>query len=73
MTHDASVGVSQPPDLTGKALLSYGLFGLPLAMVAMPVYVQVPALYAGSFSLSLTLVGTILLVARLLEIGRAHV
>lgn len=67
MTHDASVGVSQPPDLTGKALLSYGLFGLPLAMVAMPVYVQVPALYAGSFGLSLTLVGTILLVARLLD------
>jgi len=67
MTHDASAGVSQPPDLTGKALLSYGLFGLPLAMVAMPVYVQAPALYAGSFGLSLTLVGTILLVARLLD------
>jgi Na+/melibiose symporter-like transporter len=67
MTDDTRVDVVHAPNLTGKALLSYGLFGLPLAMVAMPVYVQAPALYAGSFGLSLTLVGTILLVARLLD------
>ena len=67
MTHETSVDVINAPNLTSKALLSYGLFGLPLAMVAMPVYVQAPALYAGSFGLSLTLVGTILLVARLLD------
>ena len=67
MTHDTRVNHTQAPDLSGKALVSYGLFGLPLAMVAMPVYVQAPALYAGSFGLSLTLVGTILLVARLLD------
>lgn len=67
MTHETSVDVIHAPNLSVKALLSYGLFGLPLAMVAMPVYVQAPALYAGSFGLSLTLVGTILLVARLLD------
>ena len=67
MTHDTRVGESPTPELPSKALLTYGLFGLPLAMVAMPVYVQAPALYAGSFGLSLTLVGTILLVARLLD------
>ena len=67
MTHDTRVDVIQTDDLSVKGLMSYGLFGLPLAMVAMPVYVQAPALYAGSFGLSLTLVGTILLVARLLD------
>jgi hypothetical protein len=52
MTHDTRVDVTQGPDLSSKALVTYGLFGLPLAMVAMPVYVQAPALYAGSFGLS---------------------
>jgi hypothetical protein len=48
-------------------ILSYGLFGLPLALVALPVYVLVPPLYAGSLGLSLTTVGLVLLAARLLD------
>jgi Na+/melibiose symporter-like transporter len=48
-------------------VLSYGLFGLPLALVALPVYVLVPPLYAGSLGLSLTTVGLVLLAARLLD------
>ena len=50
-----------------KALLAYGLFGLPLALVALPVYVLVPQLYATRFGLSLSLIGAILLVARIFD------
>ena len=50
-----------------KALLAYGLFGLPLALVALPVYVLVPQLYATKFGLSLSLIGAILLVARIFD------
>jgi Na+/melibiose symporter-like transporter len=53
--------------LTFPALLSYGLFGLPLAMVALPIYVYVPHFYAERFGLSLTLVGGALLLARILD------
>lgn len=53
--------------LTRSQLLSYGLFGLPLALVALPVYVIVPQLYAGSLHLSLATVGAILLAARVLD------
>ena len=49
------------------SLFAYGLFGMPLAMVALPVYVYVPQLYAERFGLSLTLIGTALLLARLFD------
>lgn len=48
-------------------LLNYGLFGLPLALVALPIYVYVPQFYSARFGLSLTLIGTALLLARLLD------
>ena len=41
------------PRLTATALLAYGGFGLPLAMLALPVYVYLPQLYAERFGLSL--------------------
>jgi GPH family glycoside/pentoside/hexuronide:cation symporter len=53
--------------LTRAQLLSYGLFGLPLALVALPVYVMVPQLYAGSLGMPLAMVGAILLGARVLD------
>jgi GPH family glycoside/pentoside/hexuronide:cation symporter len=53
--------------LAFPALLSYGLFGLPLAMVALPIYVYVPQFYSGRFGLSLTLIGGALLIARILD------
>lgn len=46
--------------LSYPALLSYGLFGLPLALVALPIYVYVPQFYAARFGLSLTLIGAAL-------------
>ena len=53
--------------LTLARLLAYGLFGMPLAMVALPVYVYVPQLYAERFGLSLTLIGSALLIARVFD------
>lgn len=44
--------------------LAYGFMGLPLAFVALPVYVQLPGLYAG-FGLSLATIGAVLLAARI--------
>ena len=53
--------------LTFPALLSYGLFGFPLALVALPIYVYVPQFYAERFGLSLALIGGALLLARILD------
>lgn len=53
--------------LTAPAFLAYGLFGLPLALVALPVYVYVPQFYAERFGLSLTLIGAALLAARVFD------
>jgi len=53
--------------LSTSALLSYGLFGLPLALVALPIYVYVPQFYADKFGMSLTLIGSALLLARILD------
>lgn len=46
-------------------LLYYGAFGLPLAMVALPIYVYLPQFYAARAGLPLALVGALLLAARI--------
>lgn len=51
--------------LAGRPVVAYGIFGLPLAFVALPIYVHVPHLYSSAFGMSLALVGTVLLIARL--------
>lgn len=45
-------------------LLSYGMFGLPLAMVALPIYVYLPQFYAQRAGLPLAAIGAVLLAAR---------
>ncbi|MES3022347.1 MAG: MFS transporter [Pseudomonadota bacterium] len=50
--------------LTPAQLLAYGLFGLPLAMVALPIYVYLPQFYAERAGLPLALIGAVLLTAR---------
>ena len=45
-------------------LVSYGLLGMPLAMVALPIYVYLPTFYAERSGLSLALIGAALLAAR---------
>jgi GPH family glycoside/pentoside/hexuronide:cation symporter len=51
-------------------LLCYGAFGLPLAMVALPIYVYLPQFYAHRTGLSLAPIGAVLLAAR---VGAAFV
>ena len=46
-------------------LLCYGFFGLPLAMVALPIYVYLPQFYAERAGLPLALIGAVLLAARI--------
>jgi GPH family glycoside/pentoside/hexuronide:cation symporter len=45
-------------------LLAYGAFGLPLAMVALPIYVYLPQFYAARAGLPLGAIGAVLLAAR---------
>ena len=47
--------------------LRYGLLGLPLAFVALPLYVIVPNHYAREFGVPLALLGAVLLAARLFD------
>ena len=47
--------------------LSYGGLGLPLAFVALPLYVVLPNHYASVFGVPLALLGAVLLAARLLD------
>lgn len=68
MASNAVLGT--PPNraaLRLTALLAYGMFGLPLALVALPIYVYVPQFYAERFGLSLTMIGTALLIARIFD------
>jgi GPH family glycoside/pentoside/hexuronide:cation symporter len=45
-------------------LLAYGGFALPLAMVALPIYVYLPQFYAARAGLPLAAIGAVLLTAR---------
>lgn len=50
-------------------VIGYGFLGLPLAFAALPVYVHVPRFYAEVAQMDLTLLGILLLSARLLDAG----
>jgi Na+/melibiose symporter-like transporter len=63
--------------LAARDGLAYGLLGLPLAFVALPLYVQWPAHYAAHYGVPLASLGALLLAVRSLDavldpsIGRA--
>jgi GPH family glycoside/pentoside/hexuronide:cation symporter len=46
---------------------AYGLLALPLAFVALPMYVNVPHFYASQFAVPLSLLGAVLLCSRLVD------
>ncbi len=46
---------------------AYGLLALPLAFVALPMYVNVPHLYATQYAVPLSLLGVVLLLTRLID------
>ena len=47
--------------------VSYGGLGLPLAFVALPLYVVLPSHYATAYGMPLALLGALLLGARLVD------
>jgi len=55
------------PPITAAQGLRYGLLGLPLAFVALPLYVVLPNHYAREFGVPLATLGAVLLGARLLD------
>ncbi|HSI52021.1 MAG TPA: MFS transporter [Ideonella sp.] len=60
-----SLATAAAPPLPGwRAGLAYGGLGLPLAFVALPLYVVLPEHYARSFGVPLASLGALLLLAR---------
>ncbi len=59
--------MSTTAQLSRTDLFAYGLFGLPLALVALPIYVYVPQFYAEHFGMSLGAIGSALLAARMFD------
>ena len=50
-----------------STLAAYGLFGMPLAMAALPLYVHLPKFYGDHLGINLALLGSVLLVLRLAD------
>jgi Na+/melibiose symporter-like transporter len=50
-----------------KSSAAYGLLGLPLAFVALPVYVHLPNLYAQQYGMTLAALGAVLLLSRSID------
>ena len=59
--------MSQDATVTLRHGVSYGLLGLPLAFVALPLYVLLPNHYAREFGMPLATLGAVLLLARLFD------
>lgn len=60
--------MAQPANTAaGWAGLRYGAWGFPVAFLALPLYVQLPAHYAQQFGVSLSAIGALLLMARGLD------
>jgi len=66
-TTPAAPNPALPAPAPASAMAAYGLLGMPLAMAALPVYVQVPAYYASELGLALSATGAVLFAARLLD------
>ncbi|HEX4842720.1 MAG TPA: MFS transporter [Limnobacter sp.] len=58
---------SNTPRVSKRDLLNYGLLGWALGAVAVPIYIQVPYLYARVYEVPSAWVGVILLLSRLLD------
>lgn len=50
-----------------RQLLAYGVLALPLAWIALPLYVYMPKYYADHFGMSLEVIGMVLMMARLID------
>ena len=59
--------MSAPRPITHPQSMGYGLLALPLAFVALPMYVNLPHFYATQFAVPLTSLGAVLLFSRLID------
>ena len=59
--------MNQSSAWTARHGLAYGLLGLPLAFVALPLYVLLPDHYARTYDMPLATLGAVLLAARLFD------
>jgi glycoside/pentoside/hexuronide:cation symporter, GPH family len=53
--------------IPASTLAAYGLFGMPLAMAALPLYVHLPKFYGDHLGVNLALLGGVLLALRLAD------
>ncbi len=53
--------------LGAAAIAAYGLYAMPLAMAALPLYVHLPQFYGATLGVDLALLGAVLLVLRLAD------
>ncbi|MEY3611018.1 MAG: hypothetical protein RJB14_740 [Pseudomonadota bacterium] len=60
----SGAALSDPATLPSQASAAYGLLGLPLAFVALPVYVHLPNVYAQQYGVTLAALGAVLLLSR---------
>ncbi|MFP5460666.1 MAG: MFS transporter [Gammaproteobacteria bacterium] len=58
-----------PAPATAGPLAAYGLLRMPLALLELPLFVFLPALYGGTLGVDLATVGAVLFFARLLDAG----
>jgi Na+/melibiose symporter-like transporter len=56
-----------PSAVQRKTSAAYGLLGLPLAFVALPVYVHLPNVYAQQYGVTLAALGAVLLLSRSID------
>lgn len=59
-----SAPATLPRQASAAYSAAYGLLGLPLAFVALPVYVHLPNLYAQQYGVTLAALGAVLLLSR---------
>jgi Na+/melibiose symporter-like transporter len=59
--------MSPAPTLSHAACARYGVLGLPLAFVALPLYVVLPSYYGQTLGVPLSLLGLVLLATRLAD------
>lgn len=60
--------MTAPTALSKQVLIAYGLPGLPLAVLGLPLFIYLPTFYAETVGLDLATVGLILLIARLWDV-----
>ena len=61
------MSTSESINITRIELLYYSMLALPLAFVGLPIYVHAPDFYVNNFNLSLTSIGVVLILLRLLD------